>query len=374
MLNLAKLFRNEPDICFIKNLDLQKDDVELLRAARVDIRNALRDKLPAELEKLVGTKFEKPRFFTQGSWAYKTLNAPAQGDQQADLDDGCYLPLSDIQETKKPSTAAKKFFEAVENILGPLAESHGWKLVTDKATCSRMVISEKAHIDIPLYAIVDSEFEKLKKAESMAMDSRQVVAKYDSWDQLPKVKVLLAHRDDDWIDSDPRQIADWFEDQCKQKGGQLRHIVRYLKGFRDQKWEIGGPSSILIMSAVAPIFQKYEGRDDLALEAILRELPRKLRGVIKNPTNDNEILTNRVSKDDLEKFATAFEELNAQVSAAIAENNSNLGCSILRNEFGHRLPHRPDLVTVVTPQETIKSTPAIITSSSLIGKTQAGSK
>ncbi|WP_327211829.1 MULTISPECIES: cyclic GMP-AMP synthase DncV-like nucleotidyltransferase [Pseudomonas syringae group] len=31
----------------------------------------------------------KPRFFTQGSWAYKTLNSPAHmPPQQSDVDDG----------------------------------------------------------------------------------------------------------------------------------------------------------------------------------------------------------------------------------------------------------------------------------------------
>jgi len=42
----------------------------------------------------------QPRFFTQGSWAYKTLNAPAQNPQQADLDDGAYPRYSHQQFTR----------------------------------------------------------------------------------------------------------------------------------------------------------------------------------------------------------------------------------------------------------------------------------
>ncbi|MFP3534269.1 hypothetical protein SB763_33485, partial [Burkholderia sp. SIMBA_042] len=87
--------------------------------------------------------------FTQGSWAYKTLNSPAQRPQQADVDDGCYLPLSFVSQTKRPSTATTVFFAAAEEALKPLVEEKGWKLVTDKPTCIRIIIASYAHIDIP---------------------------------------------------------------------------------------------------------------------------------------------------------------------------------------------------------------------------------
>lgn len=371
MLNLSKLFRNESSVCYINNLELDDQQKTLLREARVEIRNALRDKLPSALNELTGTEFEKPRFFTQGSWAYKTLNAPAQGNQQADLDDGCYLPLSYLQEIKKPSTAAAVFFKAVQITLTPLVKAKGWALV-EKPTCTRVEINSKAHIDIPLYAIEDSEFATLKFAEARSMAGLTMDAKYESWDQLPKVKVLLAHREEDWIDSDPRPVKEWFDDQCDLKGEQLRHIIRYLKGYRDFIWEEGGPSSILLMSAAAPIFRKFNGRDDLALEEVLRGLPSALRAGVDNPVNPNESLTDRLKPYELEEIASRYEQLNAKLSAAIADTDAVSVCNWLQHEFGSRLPNRPDLVTITTAEETIKQSPAIITSSPLVGRTEAG--
>lgn len=371
MLNVSKLFRNSQDDCYLNNLDLQDHEKEKLQEARLEIRNTLRKELPKILKEMVGQDFEPPRFFTQGSWAYKTLNAPAQASQQADLDDGCYLPLSYIQEIKKPSTATKIFFAAVEKTLKPLADEKGWTLVTNKPTCTRLEINASAHIDIPLYAIPDEEFETLTKAVAMTMDMMEARG-YQSWDDLPTTKVLLAHRDLDWIDSDPRPVKEWFNEQCDLKGEQLRHIVRYLKGYRDHTWESGGPSSILLMSAAAPLFKKYDGRDDLALEEVLRGLPKKFRDGVKNPVNDAESLTDRLDPDELTNFANQYEDLNTKLSAALAASDNKSVCNWLRKEFGVRLPDRPDLVSITTPDETIKQSPAIITATPLVGRTEAG--
>lgn len=60
--------------------------------------------------------------FTQGSWAYKTLNAPTQEPQQADVDDGCYLPLGFLTLTDSPSVAANVFFGVAEKALADLVK------------------------------------------------------------------------------------------------------------------------------------------------------------------------------------------------------------------------------------------------------------
>jgi hypothetical protein len=372
MLNLTKLFRSNVDSCYLDNLDLEDEDKQILKDARTTIRETLKRDLPKILKEMVGNDFEEPRFYTQGSWAYKTLNAPAQGKQQADLDDGCYLPLSYIKEIGKPNTATAIFFEAVEKALKPFEEAHGWRLVTDKPTCTRLEINSKAHIDIPLYAIKDDEFATLTKAAVTTMDMSEAHARFESWEELPITKVLLAHRKEDWIDSDPRPVKDWFEQQCNLKGGQLRHIVRYLKGFRDHKWASGGPSSILLMSAAAPLFIEIKGRDDLALLEVLRGLPKSLRDGVNNPVNDNESLTKRLSDDELEGIARVYEDLTSRLTASLAAKDPQTVCNWLRADFGTRLPDRADLITVVTPIETISAIPTLITATPLVGRTQAG--
>lgn len=61
--------------------------------------------------------------------------------------------------------------------------------------------------------------------------------------------------------SDPRPVKEWFVDQVETKGVQLRRVVRYIKAYRDWIWKSGGPSSILLMAAAAPLFVKQDRRD-----------------------------------------------------------------------------------------------------------------
>ena len=84
MLNLSALFYTEvePEPCLFGNLNLRDDDRQDIAAAKNEVRIALRDGIPRvyAAEGHPG-KVPQPRFFTQGSWAYKTLNAPAQASR-----------------------------------------------------------------------------------------------------------------------------------------------------------------------------------------------------------------------------------------------------------------------------------------------------
>jgi hypothetical protein len=285
MLNLSPLFFTTVDdeSCMHDRLDLTPEQRAWIASARTDVRDCLRTGLPGVLRASGYTEnVPQPRFFTQGSWAYKTLNSPAQHPQQADVDDGCYLPLSFVSQTKRPSIAATVFFTAAEEALKPLAEEKRWKLITDKPTCIRIVIATDAHIDIPLYAIPNEEFVTLAKAsmERYGYDSLMEavnMAEQDAWTALPADKVLLAHRECNWMSSDPRPVKEWFLGEVEAKGEQLRRVIRYLKAFRDWKWSSGGPASILLMAAAAPLFEKRDRRDDLALLDVVAALPARLR-------------------------------------------------------------------------------------------------
>lgn len=380
MLNLSPLFYTSEDnnACLHKELDLDSAHRTYIAEARTAVRNCLRMGIPRVLKNKGFTDgIPQPRFFTQGSWAYKTLNSPAQHPQQADIDDGCYLPLSFVSQTIKPSIAAVVFFTVVEEALKDLVKERNWKLVTDKPTCIRIVISQYAHLDVPLYAIPDDEFTLLAK---MSMDSYGYAnfaealfrAEHDAWTALPSNKVLLAHRELNWMSSDPRPVKEWFIGEVDAKGEQLRRIVRYLKAFRDWQWPSGGPSSILIMAAVAPIFEKRDRRDDLALLDVLVALPDKLRGGVNNPIDDSESLTDRLGKDGVEDAATTFETLEKMIRGAINAGNCAQACIWMRDMFGNRFPNEPDRVSQVTVAATILSTPAVAGPSEFVGRTKAG--
>lgn len=380
MLNLSPLLFTtvNGESCLHEELGLTPEQRNGISKARHDVRNCLRTGIPRMLKQNGFTEdAPQPRFFTQGSWAYKTLNSPAHHPQQVDIDDGCYLPLSFVSKTKRPSSAATVFFTAVEDALKPLVEEKCWKLVTDKPTCIRIVIAAYAHIDIPLYAIPDEEFATLAKAsmESFGYDSfadAAMKAERDAWIALPRDEVLLAHRECNWMPSDPRPVKEWFLGEVEAKGEQFRRAVRYLKAFRDWKWPSGGPASILLMAAAAPLFEKRDRRDDLALLNIAAALPARLRVGVCNPVEESESLTDRLGEVGVEEAAKAFEEFEKVLRAALEASSSSQACVWMQGEFGPRFPNDPDRVQVVSVAATIAAAPAMVGPSELIGRTKAG--
>lgn len=334
MLNLSPLFFTTVDdeSCIYDELNLTPERRAWIASARTDVRDCLRSGIPRVLQASGYMEdVPQPRFFTQGSWAYKTLNSPAQHPQQADIDDGCYLPMSFVSQTKRPSTAATVFFAAAEEALKPLVEEKRWKLVTDKPTCIRIVIATDAHIDIPLYAIPDEEFVTLTAASMKrygydSLTEAMNMAERDAWTALPAGKVLLAHRECNWMSSDPRPVKDWFLSEVEAKGEQFRRVVRYLKAFRDWKWSSGGPASILLMATAAPLFEKRDRRDDLALLDVVAAMPDRLRAGVNNPVDESESLTDRLGKEGVEDAANAFEEFEKVLRGATGAGLPSQAC------------------------------------------------
>lgn len=379
MLNLSSLFHSSVEQpTLLGRLDLSTSQRDYIAQAKTEVRDCLRERMPIVLQEQAYTGPRvRPRFFTQGSWAYKTLNAPARPPQQADIDDGAYLPLSFVAQASKPSEASVVFFAAAERALMPLISLRKWTLVTNKPTCIRIVISTFAHIDIPLYAIPDSEFDTLQKAALstygyMTLDEAVTRAERDAWTALPTDHVLLAHREDDWVKSDPRLVKTWFLDEVDRHGEQFRRVVRYLKAFRDWQWPTGGPASLLLMAASAPVFDGRDRRDDLALLDVVEKLPDTLRDGVCNPVDTSESLTNRLGKKGVDDAATKLEALESHLRGALNANTAEHACAWLVDQFGARFPNEPLRVKVATVAATVLATPAVTVASPLIGRTQAG--
>lgn len=380
MLNLSPLFFTtlDDESCMHDELDLAPEQRAWIASALTDVRDCLRTGIPRVLKANGYTEaVPQPRFFTQGSWAYKTLNSPAQSPQRADIDDGCYLPMSFVAQTRRPSAAATVFFDAAEQALKPLVEGKGWTLVTEKPACVRIVIAAYAHIDIPLYAIPDQEFANLAATSTRrygydSLTDAVIKAERDAWTALPREKVLLAHRECNWMPSDPRPVKEWFLDEVEVKGEQLRRVVRYLKAFRDWRWSSGGPASILLMAAAAPLFEKRDRRDDLALLDVVAALPARLRAGVNNPVDECESLTERLGNTGIEDAARAFEEFEKALRGATDAGSPSQACMWMQGEFGPRFPNEPDRVKVVSVAATIAAAPATAGPSELIGRTNTG--
>lgn len=378
MLNLSALFSSTTEKkTFLANIELEDGDKEDLSSAKTLVRQTLRTQLPnllqadQEVKKAIA-----PRFFTQGSWAYKTLNAPAQQGQQADLDDGAYLPMTFVTGAK-PSFVSKALFTAVDAILGELAMQMEWKLDKSKATCSRLEISAKGHIDVPLYAIPDQDFVTLEKAAAArgyhAFAEAAGAIGRDSWAVLPTGSVLLAIRDGTWAESDPRPVKDWFLNQVVLQGEQLRRVVRYLKAWRDWTWKQGGPNSLLLMVAISKVFGERDRRDDLAFLDVVRALPDEFRRGVFNPVQPSEDLTKKYGERGVRNLIERIEELLKYLDAAIMQSSDAAqSCTWLQQKLGPRFPKNLDAVKESSATAVVMATAAQRVSSPLVGRTKAG--
>lgn len=374
MLNFHSLFVSNNFFSFINQLDLDDSTLSLIKECRQQVRDHLRHVLPITLKQETKIDFPtSPKFYTQGSYSYKTLNTPAHiPPQQADIDYGCYLPTEDwLDNYQMPRLACTDYFNAVEVALLDLCKRKGWLLKTNKATCIRLIINKNIHVDIPLYAIPQKEFERLMEARQLAMDQKLTNSQPLQWERLPTECVMLAHRERGWVKSDPRLVVDWFNHQVDIYSQQYRRVVRYLKAFRDFSWESGGPSSLLIMVLAASKFKYCADRDDLALFEVCKTIPDLLSTEIKNPTDSNEILTDRL--DNVELTIQRFRDLKFALEEAIMHSsNSNEANDIVRQQFGDRFPFKPEWIRTVNPEAAIAPLTFNLQNNELIGRTRAG--
>lgn len=381
MPNLSPLlYSSNEQNTFLKELDLGNSEKQDINSARADVRDELRRKLPRALrDRGYQGKDCNPKFFIQGSWAYKTLNRPCQTPpQQSDVDDGVYLPMSIVTEENRPTLAIKDFRGAVWDVLKPLCDEKGWEL-SSKATCLRVEISAFAHIDLPLYAIPDDQYVKI--VESMdarnytAIKSLATNSEQDCWKKLPSDKILLAC-EDKWIISDPLKMKEWFELEISDKEEQLRRVIRYIKAFRDKQWDKGGPSSILLMAAACPLFEFHYKRDDLALSHVVERLPKALRDGVKSPIDSKVYLTDALGEEGVAEAAEKFETFSKYLKASTADSaEKGVACKWMREMLGDRFPDRPDLIQDLSAQPmpaVMAATPPERGPSEIVKRTKAG--
>lgn len=383
MLNLNSLFTGSHSVTGLhQKLHLAPEERAKLREARNIIRAALREGLPALIKQAYPNlkKIPTPKFHTQGSWAYETIIWPAHiPPQQADMDDGCYMPLSFLKGAL-PDIASKFFFDAVEAVLAPVARRYGWKINPGgpKPTCTRIELDATKHIDIPLYAIPDQEYEKLVEfIEKALREGKADAVRADSeWDLLPADTLLLAHREEGWKPSDPRPLRDWIIRQVLLKSEQLRRLMRYAKAWRDWIWPNGrSPSSILLMVAVDQALLESETRDDTALLKVAAKLPGILAGQVENPVMPGEFLSDKLDEENIRDDVVArAQELHSTLQHAIMVcDRPEEACRSLQQLFGPRFPTDTTAIEKVKAAAIVAAAPARkIEKEPIVGRSQAG--
>lgn len=356
---------------FIDSLTISKQEHSELKEYRKIIRAALKQGFKELRDKADSFESKEkqyiarllPKFRTQGSFVYETLNNPAYTPpQQLDLDDGVYFPMQLV--TGSPRAAKNLLFKLVDEILQRLADEKNWVLDRSKNTCSRLAVTERIHIDIPIYAIPEDRYEAIANE---ALSAREQAFTLDESPLLKPDEIYLALRNSEhWIQSDPMAIQQWFTNECRLHK-RLRRVCRYLKAWRDFTWQKGGPSSIVLMVAAAETFDSqfnYTGKgfetDCQALLEVVRELPKQFSGTIYNPTDDSLVLfPEGMSPDDLEDIKQKSAELCQNLEHALCSaNHPTKVVETLTKSFGDRIPKRPDWVITLPIAGAVRSTPA----------------
>lgn len=392
MANVSKLLVGAPgNISLLSKLDLLPAETKELTEAQAKVRTTLKAAFGAIA--LPGAPKIVPKFFTQGSFKYKTLNRGAHmPPQQIDLDEGCYLPMSFAKATR-PSHASALFFKAADEALKALADEEEWEYVDDKDTCCRLVVNNRIHIDVPLYAIPDKEFDSLVAFASqriLAEDHAAADALYmnlglDSWRIIPSDRVLLAHREDDWKPSDPRKIQAWFTAFVDDYTEIARRVCRYLKAWRDNHADLSAVSSLSLMVCVYQAFigvgrDNIPKRDDEALALVVSKLPEYYSsGSIINPAEKPkpeerpENLIEHLSHRDRQAIATRSKSFSERLNAIIHNTkHAKLALEGMIAEFGDRIPYREDLVSTELPEETVLTTKKTIVAQPYVGPSNSG--
>jgi hypothetical protein len=380
-INAHRAFENSGENSYRKNLNPSDREINELRRARDKIRLTLKSAF-SDWENRIEAKalFEytavasfssnlekpklSPKFRSQGSYVYATLNQPTHNPpQEMDFDDGMFLPTSFITQDggAHPIVASEGYFALVESALGPLCRAEGWTLNPDRArpSCVRVSLNNgRSHIDIALYAIPDDEYhlliEKAAASSRIAIndsaDSGEML--FDSvYQTIPIDQIMLAHRDEGWKISDPRKLEDWFVSAVKTHGEQLRRVSRYLKGWRDHTWESCRLSSIALMACVVRFFeesrQDHVGRDDLALQAVAANLPTYLSQKIDNP-----VVEGRLDEgwDDVDnpcrrEFVSQAQSLQRAIDQALSQSKAADASNELRRLFGSHFPQEISLIS-----------------------------
>ncbi|MCU0394227.1 MAG: hypothetical protein MUE81_24220 [Thermoflexibacter sp.] len=218
-----------------------------------------------------------------------------------DMDYGVYFIGEEEQKDRKS-------IQTYHNWIMNAVEGHT-KSQTDKNTCVRVNYADGHNIDFPIY--------------------------YKIGDNKPE----LAHKSKGWIESDPKEMIEWFEEQTKGKP-QLKRIVRYLKAWADYRKYCNKSKKMpsgLVFTVLAS--EKYcaNDRDDIAFKDTLILIQSKLKDKFEchcPATPKDEILASRYSEEDY--FMKQLDNLIGDAKKAIEEKNQLKASELWQKHFGDR--------------------------------------
>lgn len=311
MANCNDLFQS-----FHSNIILSISKRNSLKEARDAIRQKIKDSFNNN------KRSPCPKFYSQGSFATKTIINPIDGEY--DIDDGVYLQHLDKRnnnEWPSPETVHKWILDAVA--------SHTGTPPVDKRTCVRVIYKGDYHVDLPIYCELNKKFMLAEKGKK------------------------------GWHESDVIAISEWFSKAFGLRGDQLRKMVRIIKAWADYKSRNSIlPRGLVLAVLVVECFVAEE-RDDICLGQLASNIYNRMRcnSCILNPVDPSEDLYSRYDESVKNRFLEFLQKLKNAAQEALAAESKKNACIIWKKEFGQRWPDCEKL-HVSTPKGTDK--PALL--------------
>lgn len=288
MANCNKLFLD-----FDVNLNIPEAKKNKLKVSKEEVRTKIRNYFKANHPDY------KPEFYIQGS--YKVGTIILTKDNECDLDDGVYFK-------RDQGVSGTTLQTWVKNAV----DGHTSTPPEHRKKCIRVIFKAEYNIDIPVYY-------------------------FPSDSEHP----LLAIKNEDCSESDPKEFVDWYKAEIKNTPQVLR-ISRYLKAWGDYKRE-KMPSGLAISILVTNNIQKNE-RDDIAL----RDTLEKIKEVLDNsfecivPATPNDDLFADYDQTREDKFKNNLDSFIADANKAIDEKNQLKASKFWKNHLGDKFPEGTD--------------------------------
>ena len=249
----AKLFFDTTDAETLSSrISLTSEQLDEARVKKNKLLELIKPELSSSLELPV-------KHWLQGSYKNHTLIRPIQKGDEFDIDVGIYILCHAEDEGLSAFEVKNLNRQVLEWYVSNRSEA---QLENSKTSCERLSYPSSFHIDIPIYY-------------------------YDQQDDICK----LATQNNEWIDSDPKALQDWFNYKTSSLStkslSQLRRIIKYLKVWTAIKGKDDNISipSIALTVLVALNYVETEDDDDSFIETSV-----KVMGYIsENSTLDNPV-------------------------------------------------------------------------------------
>lgn len=262
----------------------------------ISSKNSLRDRI-RKWFKDNHPEYE-PKFFIQGS--HKMKSGIRTKEDICDLDDGIYF-------FRKPDVTAT----TLQGWIWDAVSGHTDTTPEHRKRCIRSIFWCDYEIDHPVYYKIDGQ------------------------------PYRIAVKDNDFEDSDPKALVDWFNSK-KDKDGKLIKNIMYLKGWCDNKnYKMPSGLAMTILATNAKEKIVLNDRDDINVKDILKEIKRaldiKFECVVPAAPNDN-----LFANYDGTNFLNSLQEFIDDAEAGLKEENQLKASKLWQRHLGSRFPDGED--------------------------------